>query len=101
MGNFFSKRKPRNCDNMELLLSSNTTDFYNNIQSTNDSISYVREKVFILEESTGTNIQLLSRDIHLLDNKIKALEEKVDETLQINRILAKKVQETDTKETIY
>ena len=95
MGNFFSKKPIKNDDVMELLLNNRNNDLYNSIQNTQDSVSCIRERVFALEENTGTNIQLLSKDIHIIDDKIKDLEGKIDEVLQINRILAKKIQESE------
>ena len=110
MGNFFT-RQPRSrnyykgIDTMELLEThyngnekENNDKIWETIDETKSELSNTNNVIKYIEENTSENIKLLSTDIHHINEAVSSLKTELvgvkaelSEALQINRILAKKL----------
>ena len=110
MGNLFSRSSMRKSmrksyyagvDTMQLLENNNDTDtdqIWETLNETKLELSNTNNVIKYIEEQTSSNIKLISTDLHhisenFLDLKCEYddLKKKLEEVIQINRILANKV----------
>ena len=108
MGNFFSRSSMRKSmrksyyagvDTMQLLENNNDTDqIWETLNETKLELSNTNNVIKYIEEQTSNNIKLISTDLHHisenflnLKGEYDDLKKKLEEVIQINRILANKV----------
>ncbi len=108
MGNFFSRNSMRKSmrksyyagvDTMQLLDNNTDTDqIWETLNETKLELSNTNNVIKYIEEQTSSNIKLISTDLHHisenflnLKGEYDDLKKKLDEVIQINRILANKV----------
>ena len=71
MGNAFVRSKNQNSKSTNVLsrslLSENILD---QIRYLNDKLDIIDDKIFVLEQHTKANLEVMSSDIHLLNKKM-------------------------------
>ena len=118
MGNFFGRPQRRKnfysgIDTMELLESNYngrdnpTADLAKTIDETKSELSNTNNVIKYIEENTSENIKLLSNDIYSINEEVSKLKNELSEitsqleqSTQINRILANKVSNNFTDNLI-
>ena len=118
MGNFFSRNNTRKSmrrsyyagvDTMHLLDTNENSEneiIWDILNETKLEISNTNNVIKYIEEQTSDNIKLISTDLHVisenfvkLKNEHAELKDRLEEVLQINRILANKVKKEEKEIT--
>lgn len=118
MGNFFGRPQRRKnfysgIDTMELLESNYngredpTVELAKTLDETKSELSNTNNVIKYIEENTSENIKLLSKDIYSINEEVsnlksqlKEIKSQLDQSTQINRILANKVSNNLTSNLI-
>ena len=73
MGNIFIRPENKNIKSNSLSRSLLSDNILDQIRYLNDKLDIIDDKIFVLEQHTKANLEVMSSDIHLLNKKMNEI----------------------------